>query len=116
VRRLSNVRKNAPSCREQGIAISPTTKKEIHPSIVPEYPHVIYISHNKNLRSAVRELGTGDAFRLMASTFWRPNLDTITFSFAPGLKVVGVAIARWERKLVHDRNPVFNWPMPQDAA
>jgi hypothetical protein len=28
----------------------------------------------------------------------------------------GVSIETWERKLIHDLNPVFNWPMPQDAA
>ena len=40
-RRLLNVRKNSPRYRKHGIEISPTTKKEIHPSIVPEYAHVI---------------------------------------------------------------------------
>jgi len=223
VRRLINVRKNSPRYREHGIVISPTTKKVIHPSIVPEYSHVIefalvrlryrygssiddilmdeclgvkfedlahqiapalpsrdlrlgalyirknrvmstkdlgelnaldlamlesewkgsvslskvrldeipvspglielkeqdrylYISHNANIRSAARQLGSGDAFRLMASSFWKPNLETITLSFASGKKVAGFAIKTWERKLVHDLNPVFNWPMPQDAA
>jgi hypothetical protein len=223
VRRLVNVRKNSPRYKKKGIEIRPTTKKETHPSIVPEYAHVIefalvrlryrygssiddilmddclcdkfedlahqiepavsspdlrlgalyirknrvmkkddlerlnaldaealeraltsavslskvrlddvpvspglielkeqdrylYISHNKNIRSAVRQFGSGDAFRLMASSFWKPNLETIFLSFASGQRVAGVSIETWERKLVHDRNPVFNWPMPQGAA
>ena len=222
-RRLINIRKNSPRYRKHGIVISPTTKKEIHPSIVPEYAHVIefalvklryrygssiddilmdesqadkfeelahqiapttssqdlrlgalyirknrvmkrkdldelnaldlaviesswkgavslskvrpddvpvspglielkeesrylYISHNKNIQSAIRQLGTGDAFRFMANNFWKPQLEAITLCFAAGQKVAGVSIETWERKLIHDLNPVFNWPMPQDAA
>ena len=221
--RLINVRKNSPRYRKHGIVIGPTTKAVIHPSIVPEYAHVIefalvrlryrygssiddilideclgdkfeemahriapslssrnlrlgalyirknrvikkrdramlsgleladierewqgvialsslrpqdvpaapgliefkengrylYISHNKNIHLAARQLGTGDAFRFVGSSFWKPDLDAITFSFATGKKFAGVAIENWERKLVHDRNPVFNWPIPPDAA
>src|SRR6266496_2687410 len=40
-RRLINVRKNSPRYSEHGIEISPTTKTEPHPSIVPQYAHVI---------------------------------------------------------------------------
>ena len=76
----------------------------------------LYISHNENIQSAVSQFGTGHAFRLMASSFWKPKLETITVCFAAGRKVAGVSIETWERKLVHDLNPVFNWPMPQNAA
>src|SRR6267142_5692645 len=41
IRRLINVRKNAPRYHQHGIEISPTTKKEVHPSIVPQFAHVI---------------------------------------------------------------------------
>jgi hypothetical protein len=223
IRRLINVRKNSPRYRRHGIRILPTTKKEIHPSIVPEYAHVIefalvklryrygvsiddilmdqllgdkfeelanqiastlssqdlrlgalyirknrvmdkkdlqklnsldiamlepewkgvvslagvkpedvpispglielkeddrylYISHNNDIQSAVRQLGTGDAFRLLASNFWTPNLERITLCFVAGKKVAGSSIEMWERKLVHDLNPIFNWPMRRNAA
>ncbi len=81
-----------------------------------EDDHYLYISHNENIKSAVSQFGTGDAFRLMASSFWKPKLETITLCFAAGRKVAGVSIETWERKLVHDLNPIFNWPMPQNAA
>jgi hypothetical protein len=223
IRRLINVRKNSPRYREHGIVILPTARKELHPSIVPEYAHVIefalvklryrygssiddilmdeslgdkfeelshqiapalssrdlrlgalyirknrvmkkkdlemlnaldlavverawkgtvslskvrpeeipvspglielkeegrylYISHNKNIQSAIRQLGAEDAFRLMAGSFWTPKLEMITLSFTIGQKVAGVSIETWERKLIHDLNPVFNWPMPRNTA
>jgi hypothetical protein len=223
IRRLITVRKNAPRYKEHGIGILPTTKKESHPSIVPEFAHVVefalvrlrfrygssiddilmdeslgdkfeelahqiapslsskdlrlgalyirknrvmkrkdlatldaldiavidsswqastslaelrpddipaspgliglkeegrylYISHNKNIQSAVRPFGNADAFRLMASTFWKPQPDAITLAFATGEKVAGTAIETWERKLIQELEPVFNWPMPRRAA
>jgi hypothetical protein len=100
----------------QTVTVRKTPERSEAWSIDSEQDRYLYISHNKNIRSAARQLGTGDALRLMGGSFWNPNLDTITLSFAPGKRVAGVAIEKWERKLVHDRNPVFNWPMPQDAA
>ena len=81
-----------------------------------EQDRYLYISHNRNMQSAVRQLGTGCAFELMAGSFWKPKLEAITLCFAAGQKVAGVSIETWERKLIHDLNPVFNWPMPHEAA
>jgi hypothetical protein len=81
-----------------------------------EQDRYLYISHNRNMRSAVRQLGIGCAFEFMASSFWKPKLETITLCFATGQKVAGVSIETWERKLIHDLNPVFNWPMPHTAV
>jgi hypothetical protein len=223
IRRLINVRKNAPRYKEHGIEIAPTQKKEIHPSIVAEFAHVIefalvklryrygvsiddilmypalgdrfeamareiapglsstdlrlgalyirknrvlkkkeldtihkldtaavkrawetsstltkvdvakvpgspglielsepkrclYISHNKNIHAAVEQLHTGQPFRLIANHFWKPNLDEITLRYVHGLKIAGVSIETWERRLVYDLEPVFNWPMAKKVA
>ena len=43
----------------------------------------------------------------------RPVLQA---AYLTGEKVGGVSIEKWERKLIHDRDPVFNWPMPKRAA
>ncbi len=60
---------------------------KVRPDDVPISPGLIelkeekrylYISHNKNIQSAIRQLGTGDAFRLMANNFWKPRLEAIT--------------------------------------
>jgi hypothetical protein len=40
-RRLINIRKNKTRYANQGIVLSPTTKNDPHPSIVPQYAHVI---------------------------------------------------------------------------
>jgi hypothetical protein len=40
-----------------------------------------------------------------------PNLETITLQFAPGELVAGVRVNVWERRLIHDLEPVFNWPI-----
>jgi hypothetical protein len=102
------------------VSLSKVILDEIPPSPglieLKEQDRYLYISHNKNIRSALCQLGSADAFQLMASSFWKPNLEAITLSFAMGNKLAGESIKTWERKLVHDLNPVFNWPMPQDAA
>jgi hypothetical protein len=223
IRRLLNVRKNAPRYKEHGIEIDPTTKKDVHPSIVPRYAHVIefalvklrfrygasiddilmdprlgdrfeetakqivptissvnlrlgalyirknrgtkkkdfeeirdldvkevenawkgkqsladvnlafvpagpglielredrrylYISHNEDIHAALSQLHTGDAFRLVANNFWQPKLDAITVLYAPGKKIGHTSIEKWERKLVYERDPVLNWPIPKKAA
>jgi hypothetical protein len=223
IRRLINVRKNAPRYKKHGVKIAPTTKKETHPSIVPQYAHVIefalvklryrfgvsiddilmdqslgqrfedlageiapeisskdlrlgalyirknrvikkrdseainaldlnevesawkgavsladvvpkdlpatpglielkenerylYISHNKDIQAAISHLQTGKAFDLVANSFWKPQLQAITLFFAPGEQVGGVSIAKWERKLIHDLDPILNWPMPRRVA
>jgi hypothetical protein len=223
IRRLINVRKNAPRYKEHGIEIKPTQKKEVHPSIVAEFAHVIefalvklryrygvsiddvlmdpvlvdkfeamareiapglsssnlrlgalyirknrvlkkkeldtirkldtaavkrawektsvltmvdvakvpdspglielsepkrclYISHNKDIHAAIEQLHTGQPFRLIANHFWKPNLDEITLRYVHGLKIAGVSIETWERRLVYDLEPVFNWPMAKKVA
>ncbi len=98
---------------------------EVRPDEIPVSPGLVelkdedrylYIARNSDIRSAVRQLSTGDAFRLMAGSFWKPRLETITLAFAPGQRIAGASIESWQRKLIHDRNPVFNWPMAQDTA
>jgi hypothetical protein len=222
-RRLINVRKNSPRYKKHGIVLSHTTKKDPHPSIVPQYAHVIefalvrlryrygssiddilldpvladayeemcyeiapqlssidvrlaalyirksrflpkkkkaaieslnldlfdqacsephalesfdlsvvpsgpgivevrererflYISRNENLRPAVSEFLTGKAFLIVSSGFWQPDRNVITIQFASGKSVAGTGIANWERRLIYDREPIFNWPLRHTAA
>ena len=222
-RRLINIRKNIRRYEQHGITIAPATKSETHPSIVPQYAHVIefalvrlryrygasiddilldpelgdrfehlaselapglrdvdlrlgalyirktrhfakkdlakiesldvqaveeawskpvslaavnpadvpscsglielkeggrylYISRNEDIRPATEQLRTGKAFDLVANGFWTPRLDDISFQFATGAKVGGIGIAVWERRLIRDREPIFNWPIQQHAA
>lgn len=76
----------------------------------------LYVSRNENLRAAVAQIRTGRAFEIMSNGFWSPDLETITVQFAAGEKIGGVGIGVWERRLIHDLEPVFNWPMEKKAA
>jgi nucleoside-diphosphate-sugar epimerase len=37
-------------------------------------------------------------------------------SFAKGPRFGGTSVETWERKLIRDRNPVFNWPVPHEEG
>jgi hypothetical protein len=76
----------------------------------------LYISRNENIRPAAEQLRTGKAFELVANGFWNPRLDEISFQFAIGAKVGGIGVGTWEKRLIRDREPIFNWPIQKPAA
>ena len=59
----------------------------------------------------MEQFRTGKAFDLVANGFWTPDLEKITVQVVAASKVDGVGIGLWERRLIHDREPVFNWPI-----
>ena len=83
---------------------------------VKETNRYLYIAHNDDLRPTVEQLKTGKAFELMANGFWSPRLQEITVQFTPSADLEGVNAGLWARRLIHDREPVFNWPMQKLAA
>jgi len=98
----------------------PLSLPKVRPSDVPvsaglleiaERGRYLYISGNDSLRPAVEQFRTGKAFELVANGFWTPKLDDITVQVVAGEKVDGAGISLWERRLIHDREPVFNWPV-----
>lgn len=217
-RRLLNIRKNKARYERQGIILSPTTKKQPRPSIVPQYAHIIefalvklryrfgasiddilldtrlceeyeqlalasapeldleslrlaalyirksrfikkneresiralniqniedswsppislakvrsenipvsqgllelregsrflYIARNQSLRPAVQQLATGKPFEIMESSFWTPDLSAITIQYVVGNNIASTNVKTWEQRLIHDRRPIFNWPV-----
>ena len=76
----------------------------------------LYIARNDNLKPTIQHFLTGQAFDIVASGFWKPNLDSITVQYAVGSKFADVDIGKWELRLIHDRDPVFNWPIHNTAA
>jgi hypothetical protein len=101
----------------------PISLAKVKPERMPEGPGLLevtendrflYISRNECLRPAVEQLRNGKAFDLVANGFWTPDLDNITVQVVAGSKVDGVGIGLWERRLIHDREPVFNWPIRGD--
>jgi hypothetical protein len=98
----------------------PLSLAEVEPRDIPEAPGLLevreknrylYISSNECLRAAIEQFHTGKAFDLVANGFWTPRLESITVQVVAGSKVAGVAVGLWERRLIHDREPVFNWPV-----
>lgn len=221
-RRLINIRKNKKRYAKKGIVLSPTTKSEPHPSIIPEYAHVVefalvrlryrygvsiddilldpalsdqyerlarsiapklrpmdlrlaalyvrksryikkhernsielldldevehawtslvnlgavhiddvpptvglfelkesrrvlYVASSQNLKGTVAHLLSAHALQIMANGFWMPNPEHIGLQFLAAKTVSGTSIKKWESKLIHDRQPLFNWPI-SDAA
>ena len=83
---------------------------------VDEDQRHLYIARAKSLRPLARQLATGNPFRIVAGTFWQPDLRQITLRFAGGIKIAGVSTRDWEHRLIHDLDPVLNWPMPKIAG
>ena len=103
----------------------PVSLAAVNPADVPSSPGLIelkeggrylYISRNEDIRPAAEQLRTGKAFELVANGFWIPRLDEISFQFAAGVKVGGIGLSVWEKRLIRDREPIFNWPIQQHAA
>ncbi len=103
----------------------PVSLAVVNPANVPSSPGLIelkeggrylYISRNEDIRPAAEQMRTGKAFELVANGFWTPRLDEISFQFATGGKVGGIGIGVWEKRLIRDREPIFNWPIQQHAA
>jgi hypothetical protein len=103
----------------------PVSLAAVNPAYIPSSPGLIelrekgrylYISRNDDIRPAAGQLRTGKAFDLVSNGFWTPRLDEIMFQFATGAKVGGVGVGLWERRLIRDREPIFNWPIQQAAA
>ncbi|MBI1899974.1 MAG: hypothetical protein HYS13_02515 [Planctomycetia bacterium] len=91
---------------------------------VPESPGLIelsegdrflYIARNDNLRPTIEQFRNGQAFAIMANNFWTPRLDAISVQYVVGDECGGVPMSKWERRLIYEREPVFNWPMHKAA-
>ena len=104
---------------------SPTKLSEVAKLAPPDAPGLIevrdekrflYISRNESLLSAIRSFESGKAFSIMANNFWTPQLDHITLQYVAGDEFHGETASKWEKRLIYEREPVFNWPMHKDAA
>jgi hypothetical protein len=103
----------------------PVSLAAVNPANVPSSPGLLelkeegrylYISRNNDIRPAADQMRSGNAFDLVANGFWTPRLDKITLQFIAGATVGDINIGVWEKRLIRDREPIFNWPIPQHAA
>ena len=99
---------------------SPISLDKIDLQQIPETPGLVeidenarylYIAEVNNLRPLAQELATGKPFQIVKSLFWEPDPSKITLRFASGRKFGGVSVKDWEHRLIHDFDPLFNWPM-----
>ncbi len=98
----------------------PVSLETVDPANVPSSPGLLelkeegrylYISRNNDIRPAADQMRSGNAFDLVANGFWTPRLDKITLQFVAGATVGDVSLGVWERRLIRNREPIFNWPM-----
>jgi hypothetical protein len=98
----------------------PVSLDAVDPANVPSSPGLLelkeegrylYISRNNDIRPAADQMRSGSAFDLVANGFWTPRLDKITLQFVVGTSVGNVSLSVWERRLIRDREPIFNWPL-----
>ncbi len=103
----------------------PVSLEAVNPDSVPSSPGLLelkeegrylYISRNNDIRPAADQMRSGNAFDLVANGFWTPRLDKITLQFITGATVGDISINVWEKRLIRDQEPIFNWPIPQHAA
>jgi hypothetical protein len=103
----------------------PVTLDELEVDAVPassglievrEKERYLYIALNTDLRPAAGQFKSGRAFELISNGFWKPDPGIITIQFATGSSIAGTSISTWERRLIHDLEPVFNWPMQKKAS
>ena|GEM_PF-2438333 len=82
---------------------------------VDEDDRHLYVVRIQSVRPLVRELVSGNVFRIVQNSFWTPDPSSITMRYVCGNRVAGVSLQKWEHRLIHDYDPVFNWPMHKMA-
>lgn len=104
---------------------TPASLSSIDPSDIPTDPGVVevdedgrhlYVVNIESIRPLVSELVSGSVFRIVENTFWKPDASLITMKYVCGKEVAGIKSQLWENRLIHDLDPVFNWPMQKKAA
>ena len=97
-------------------AVDPAGTVVTWPARTERRGRYLYISRNNDIRPAAEQMRSGNAFDLVANGFWTPCLDKITLQFVTGAAVGDIKIDVWEKRLIRDREPIFNWPIPQHVA
>jgi hypothetical protein len=104
---------------------TPIALEVLHPEDLPASPGLmkiaepgrcLYIAQSEDLRAAADQLRTGQALKVMANGFWEPDPKAITLQIAPGAKIGSVPGSVWERRLIQEIEPVFNWPTEKKAG
>jgi hypothetical protein len=98
---------------------------DVVPDHVPESPGLVeidedsrhlYVVRISSLRPLARQLSTAEPFRIVAGLFWHPDPHRITLRYVEGARIAGVSILKWEHRLIHDLDPVLNWPIHKMAG
>lgn len=76
----------------------------------------LFVADQSDLRAFASPFLEGDALGTMGDRFWTPVPEDTYISLYEGAEFVGTAIKKWNMKLIHERKPVFNWPVVGRAA
>lgn len=83
---------------------------------ITEPPRYLFVADPRSLRDSMAPFLVGRALDAMADAFWRPDPTQLRLGLFVGDTFNGVPVAHWELKLIHDRQPVFNWPVRRKVA
>jgi hypothetical protein len=71
----------------------------------------LFVGAGANLRAAVQPFSHLRPFIALGNHFWTPNPAHTVLRIAPIHKFENITTRRWQFKLIHDRQPVFNVPV-----
>lgn len=78
-------------------------------------PHrSLYVARKPHLRATIEQFRDASAFCIVAGGFWTPDPGSIDLRIIAADKsdrVAGIGLGKWEQRLIHDLQPVFNWPI-----
>jgi hypothetical protein len=78
---------------------------------VRETNRYLYIARNEDLHAAVAQLQGDRIFEMLTTGLWVPQLENTTLQFFAGDQIADVSLEKWVSRLIHDRQPAFNWPI-----
>lgn len=77
----------------------------------------LYIGQAKSITEAVRPFTKQATFDALANSFWSPSLSQIyLLVYDIHEKYRDASQTLWTKKLIHEKSPVFNWPIRLTAA
>jgi hypothetical protein len=76
----------------------------------------LYIGSGENLRKSVAPFEHLEPFKAVANHFWNPQPQHILLRIAPLHNFEGIPTHTWGLKMIHDKDPLFNFPVRLDEA
>lgn len=76
----------------------------------------LYVAANTDLPAVIEEFVEGPTLDVLGNHFWHPNPHEIRIRVLPAGRFQDTPVRQWQLKLISERAPVFNWPIPSRVA